>query len=189
MLISCNSITINILPVFPRPIKNALLDLIQHYNIGFHFLKMKYFLLLIVIINGFNGHRAALVKQGEIKGICGRCLDVAGARTANRTPVQIFDCNGTGAQNWTIYNDGTIRALGKCLDVNNAAKTDGTPVQLFDCNGTGAQQWKITKTGSIINTNSNKCLAVERPARRNAVHVTICGCTGRQNQKWRTCPL
>jgi hypothetical protein len=32
----------------------------------------------------------------------GRCLDVPGASTANGVRLQIFDCNGTGAQAWTL---------------------------------------------------------------------------------------
>jgi hypothetical protein len=32
----------------------------------------------------------------------GRCLDVPGASTANGVHLQIFDCNGTGAQAWTL---------------------------------------------------------------------------------------
>ena len=32
----------------------------------------------------------------------GRCLDVPGASTANGAHLQIFDCNGTGAQAWTL---------------------------------------------------------------------------------------
>jgi len=30
----------------------------------------------------------------------GRCLDVTGAATANATQIEIYDCNGTGAQQW-----------------------------------------------------------------------------------------
>jgi beta-glucanase (GH16 family) len=32
----------------------------------------------------------------------GRCLDVPGASTANGARLQIYDCNGTGAQAWTL---------------------------------------------------------------------------------------
>jgi aryl-phospho-beta-D-glucosidase BglC (GH1 family) len=32
----------------------------------------------------------------------GRCLDVPGASTANGVRLQIFDCNGTGAQSWRL---------------------------------------------------------------------------------------
>jgi len=32
----------------------------------------------------------------------GRCLDVPGASTANGVQLQLYDCNGTGAQAWTL---------------------------------------------------------------------------------------
>jgi hypothetical protein len=32
----------------------------------------------------------------------GRCLDVPGASTANGVHLQLYDCNGTGAQSWRL---------------------------------------------------------------------------------------
>ena len=55
---------------------------------------------------------------GRSRGLGGKCVDVAGANSANGTAVQLYDCNGTAAQQWTVGSDGTIRALGKCLDVD-----------------------------------------------------------------------
>lgn len=77
-----------------------------------------------------------------IVGAGGRCVDVAWAQTANGTPVQLADCNGTAAQDW-FHDDGPgpVRALGKCLDVAGGVWADGTRIQLFDCNGTGARQY------------------------------------------------
>jgi Ricin-type beta-trefoil lectin domain len=47
-----------------------------------------------------------------------RCVDVAGGRTADQTPVQLFACNGTGAQQWEFRNGAIINPQsGKCLDV------------------------------------------------------------------------
>ena len=40
-----------------------------------------------------------------ITGPGGKCLDVAGANTANGTAVQLYDCNGTNAQTWTVGSD------------------------------------------------------------------------------------
>ena len=88
---------------------------------------------------------------GAIRGLAGKCVDVAGADTANGTPVQLYDCNGTAAQNWTVGSDGTVRALGKCLDVASGGTADGTPVQLWDCNGTAAQKWVVTAARDIVN--------------------------------------
>ena len=80
-----------------------------------------------------------------ITGYGGKCVDVAGANTANGTPVQLWDCNGTAAQRWTIGADGTIRALGKCMDVSGGSTANGARVQLWDCNGTGAQRWQAQR--------------------------------------------
>ncbi|GAB3954554.1 hypothetical protein GCM10027614_61840 [Micromonospora vulcania] len=64
-------------------------------------------------------------RTGAIVGLAGKCLDVAAASSADGTAVQLYDCNGTAAQQWTIGSDGTVRALGKCLDVRDNATTDG----------------------------------------------------------------
>ncbi|MDX2595516.1 RICIN domain-containing protein [Streptomyces sp. WI03-4A] len=35
-------------------------------------------------------------------GLAGKCLDVAGANSADGTPVQLYDCNGTAAQRFQV---------------------------------------------------------------------------------------
>ncbi|MEE1775785.1 ricin-type beta-trefoil lectin domain protein, partial [Streptomyces sp. JV181] len=68
---------------------------------------------------------AAATATGPITGLAGKCVDVAGGAVANGTAVQLYDCNGTAAQQWTVGADGTIRALGKCLDVASGGTADG----------------------------------------------------------------
>ncbi|GAA2424882.1 ricin-type beta-trefoil lectin domain protein [Streptomyces macrosporus] len=125
-------------------------------------------------------------RTGRITGLAGKCLDVAGANTANGTPVQIHDCNGNAAQQWTIGTDGTIRALGKCLDVSGAGTADGTPVQIWDCNGTAAQRWVVTAARDIVNPNADKCLDVKDNSSANGTRTQIWTCAGTANQKWTT---
>ena len=76
-----------------------------------------------------------------ITGLAGKCVDVAGANSANGTAVQLYDCNGTAAQQWTVgrrrHDPGARQVPGR--DAGRTA--DGAQVQLYDCNGTGAQQW------------------------------------------------
>jgi chitinase len=123
-------------------------------------------------------------RTGQITGYGGKCVDVAGANTANGTPVQLYDCNGTAAQQWTIGTDGTFRALGKCMDVTAAGTANGTKVQLYDCNGTGAQQWQPRSDGSVVNPNSGKCLDDTGWNTANGTQLQIWDCTGGANQKW-----
>lgn len=70
-------------------------------------------------------------------------MDVAAAASANGTAVQLYDCNGTAAQNWTVAEGGSLQALGKCLDVTGAGTANGTKVQIWDCSGAANQQWHL----------------------------------------------
>jgi beta-glucanase (GH16 family) len=121
---------------------------------------------------------------GQITGIGGKCVDVAAANTANGTPVQLWDCNGTAAQRWTVGGDGTIRALGKCLDVNAGAVADGSKVQLWDCNGTAAQRWVVTAARDIVNPQADKCLDAAENSSADGTRLQIWTCAGTANQKW-----
>ncbi|CAM3834539.1 RICIN domain-containing protein [Kibdelosporangium persicum] len=120
---------------------------------------------------------------GQITGLAGKCVDVAGANTANGTPVQLYDCNGTNAQRWT-RSGNQLMALGKCLDVSGGGTANGTVVQLWDCNGTGAQQWAISGANDIVNIQANKCLDVTGNNSANGTRLQIWECTGAANQKW-----
>ncbi|WP_109506168.1 chitinase [Nocardioides speluncae] len=121
---------------------------------------------------------------GQITGIGGKCVDVAGANIANGTQVQLYDCNGTGAQRWTVGDDGTIRALGKCLDVSAGSLANGAKVQLWDCNGTGAQQWVVTSARDIVNPQADKCLDATGNSSANGTRLQTWTCAGTANQKW-----
>ena len=121
---------------------------------------------------------------GRITGIGGKCVDVAGANPANGTPVQLWDCNGTAAQQWSRPGDGTIRALGKCLDAASGGTADGTLVQLWDCNGTGAQRWAVSAANDIVNVQANKCLDAQNSSSANGTRLQLWTCYGTANQKW-----
>jgi hypothetical protein len=127
---------------------------------------------------------AMAATAGPITGLAGKCVDVAAASTANGAHVQLYDCNGTNAQSWTVGNsDNTIRALGKCLDVASASTANGAKAQLYDCNGTNAQKWAASN-GELVNTGSGKCLDATGNSSANGNQLQIWSCTGAANQKW-----
>jgi len=120
---------------------------------------------------------------GRITGYGAKCVDVAGASSANGTKIQLYTCNGTAAQTWTVGSDGTLRALGKCLDVTGAGTANGTKTQLYTCNGTNAQKWQ--RSGSaLVNVGSNKCLDATGPSSADGTPLQIWSCTGGANQQW-----
>ncbi|MFE6824051.1 ricin-type beta-trefoil lectin domain protein [Streptomyces sp. NPDC057690] len=125
-------------------------------------------------------------RSGSFAGLAGKCLDVAGGATANGTAVQLYDCNGSAAQRWTVQPDGSLQALGKCLDVVGGSAADGAKTQLYDCNATGAQRWSYNATtGDVVNTAANKCLDVTDNSSANGARGQIWSCTGAANQKWQ----
>ncbi|WP_369393670.1 lectin [Streptomyces sp. CG1] len=126
----------------------------------------------------------AQAATGTITGLAGKCLDVAGADSADGTPVQLYDCNGTNAQQWTVGSDGTIRALGKCLDVTGDSTADGARAQLWSCTGGANQKWTVTAAHDIVNPQADKCLDVTDNNSANTTRIQIWSCTGGANQKW-----
>ncbi|MEU1709232.1 lectin [Streptomyces sp. NPDC005706] len=123
---------------------------------------------------------------GTITGLAGKCLDVAGANSADGTPVQLYDCNGTAAQQWTVGGDGTVRALGKCLDVTGNSTADGAKAQLWSCTGGANQKWTVSAAHDIVNPQADKCLDVTGNNPANGTRVQIWSCGGGANQKWST---
>jgi Ricin-type beta-trefoil lectin domain/Glycosyl hydrolases family 16 len=122
---------------------------------------------------------------GPITGYGGLCVDVRGANTANFTPVQVYTCNGTDAQQWTVVQAGsTLQALGKCMDINGGGTADGTTVDLYDCNDTGAQVFIPQSNGSLYNPQSNKCLDDTNWSTTPGTQLQIWDCTGNANQEW-----
>ncbi|MEU6199593.1 glycoside hydrolase family 19 protein [Streptomyces sp. NPDC047061] len=139
--------------------------------------------LLALLVSPLATAPAAAV-TGTVTGLAGKCLDVAGAGTADGTPVQLYDCNGTGAQQWTPGADSTLRALGKCLDVTANSTADGAKVQLWTCTGAANQQWTVTAAHDIVNPAADKCLDVTDRSSANGARIQIWTCTGAANQKW-----
>jgi len=101
---------------------------------------------------GGGGGGGGTGTTGPITGYQGLCVDVRGANSANFTPVQVYTCNSTNAQQWTVVQAGsTLHALGKCMDINGGGTADGTTVDLYDCNNTGAQVFIPQSNGSLYN--------------------------------------
>ncbi|MEU1745388.1 glycosyl hydrolase family 18 protein [Micromonospora arida] len=123
-------------------------------------------------------------RTGQITGIAGKCVDVASASTANGAAVQLWGCNGTNAQTWTVAGDSTLRALGKCADITSGSTANGAKVQLWDCNGSGAQVWQAQSNGTLRNPQSNKCLDASDNSSADGTRLQIWDCFAGANQRW-----
>ncbi|MYV68125.1 hypothetical protein GT043_19740 [Streptomyces sp. SID2131] len=124
------------------------------------------------------------VPTGEVRGLGNKCLDVDDSQTADGTKIQVWGCNSTAAQQWTVAGDGALKVLGKCLDVAGGGSADGTKVQLWTCNGSGAQTWQAQADGSLRNPQSAKCLDVAGGTTADGTKVQLWTCNGTSAQKW-----
>jgi hypothetical protein len=112
------------------------------------------------------------------------CLDDSQSSTTDGNPVQIYTCNSTDAQSWTVATDGTVRTLGKCLDVWQSGTTNGTKIDLYTCNGTGAQQWTAESNGSLVNPQSGLCLDDPSASTTAGTQLQLYGCNSTNAQVW-----
>jgi Ricin-type beta-trefoil lectin domain len=135
-------------------------------------------------INTALGATSTPGHTGPITGLAGKCVDVQYSNTADGTPVQLYTCNGSGAQTWTVNSNGSVSALGKCLDVSGSGTANGTVVQLWTCNSTGAQVWAV-QGSALVNPQSTRCLDVTGGNSADGTRLEIWDCTGGANQQWR----
>lgn len=120
-----------------------------------------------------------------VRGYGNLCLDSRSSGSGNGNPVQVYTCNGTGAQQWTYVEAGsTLRVFGKCLDIPGGATAAGTKLQIWDCNSTGAQVFIHRADGTYYNPQSNKCLDDTGWSTTPGTQVSIWDCTGGANQQW-----
>ncbi|GGM21794.1 family 16 glycosylhydrolase [Dactylosporangium sucinum] len=113
-----------------------------------------------------------------------RCIDIPAANPVDGARLQMYDCNGTAAQQWTFNADGTLRAMGKCMDPAGAGSADGTPIQLVTCNGNPVQRFTLSAAGDLVNVSANKCVDIKDWNSANGAQLQLWTCGGGSNQKW-----
>jgi hypothetical protein len=118
-----------------------------------------------------------------------QCLDDPNSSTTNGTKIQMFDCNGTAAQQFrfsshdvqfTSTGTGQVHVLGKCLDAPSGAH--GTRVQISDCNGSTAQRVTVTSAGQL--ETHGMCLSASGDA-SNGSAVILAPCRETSSQIWQ----
>ncbi|WP_233226291.1 ricin-type beta-trefoil lectin domain protein [Amycolatopsis sp. CA-126428] len=111
-----------------------------------------------------------------------KCLDDYTASTTPGAVVDIWDCNSSPAQQWTVGNNA-VTINGLCLDVVGNATANGSAVDLWTCNGAGNQQWTVSN-GTLLNPASGRCLDIPGFTTANGTALDIWDCNGGANQKW-----
>ena len=113
------------------------------------------------------------------------CLDVdAPAQHTDGGRVQLWACNGSDQQSWTIRGRQVVSLAGKCLDVEaTAMRTNGGRVQVWACNGSPQQSWVLR--GGVLRNQGGKCLDANLATfKQNGGLVQVWDCNGSAQQRW-----
>jgi hypothetical protein len=122
--------------------------------------------------------------DGQITESNGLCLGNHDGLNTESNPIETGSCGDNPGQEWSVYNDGTIRTEGGCLDVVGAGTSSGTDVDWYACNASAAQDWTYQSDGELINPNSGLCLT--DPGSGTQLQVQTC--TDAANQQWTLPP-
>ncbi len=119
----------------------------------------------------------------EIKGMNDYCLDAG-----NSQKLQLWTCNGTNNQKWSIHPNNWIQndQTGQCINIPNGYAN--SILAFAGCGATGWMQW--TRVGISIpgrvafrRENTNRCLASYYPY--NLKQITTQDCNNNdQSQQW-----
>jgi hypothetical protein len=113
----------------------------------------------------------------------GMCMALA----ANGSAVVAWKCDpGASSQQWTGYNDGTLRINGRCLDVTGP----GADAEVAACTGTATQKWVIDQTsyndfGALYNTGTRTVLTDPDNSTTNGTQLVMGPDRGDQSYPWR----
>lgn len=125
-----------------------------------------------------------------------KCLDIWNGSTENRANVQIYQNNGTSAQQFKLSYDASTgyytiinMGSGKALDVYDGRAADRTNVWQYNSNGSLAQRWVITgsaATGYTIASaiNRNYVLDIYGGYAANSTNVQIYHSNNSKAQKF-----
>jgi hypothetical protein len=117
-------------------------------------------------------------RTGVIRGQNGLCLDLAGGIPFDGNQVQVFTCNDTAAQRWTLAADGTMRVSGRC-----ALLAGDNTVHIVGCEGRTTAQWKSSGQ-LLINAAGGGCLTDPSSGRASGTAVTVAPCGRSAGQRW-----
>lgn len=118
---------------------------------------------------------------GAIGGLGDLCLDLNGGVPSDGNHIQVYECNRTPAQIWTLATDGTLRVVGMWC----AAPVEDGTMHIAVCDRRPAAQWRAGPDRSLVAVASGGCLTDPSNGTRSGEWVRLASCTGAGNQRWR----
>lgn len=147
--------------------------------------KKKFFVIAIVIlfsIVGFNsmGTSHAISSNSEIySGWSGFCLDDFHNENKNNAQVDIWGCNNSLAQSWSL-NLSQIKHAGLCLTADSISN-----INLSKCNDLASQVW-LRDRNSYFNPKNQLCLGAPKASDGQLLDLMKCSIGNNKSLTWLT---
>ncbi|WP_105970915.1 ricin-type beta-trefoil lectin domain protein [Streptomyces geranii] len=122
-------------------------------------------------------------EKGQVTGLAGKCVDVQGSATAAGTPIQVYTCGTTDAQNWELTREGQLKALNVCAEPASSAQSAAVQVQPCDA-ADAAQKWTVRDDGGLRHTASGRCLDIPSSVTTDGTDLKLYDCNGTTAQRW-----
>jgi len=141
------------------------------------------------------GVRRALPGYFELRPLHAqsKCVDVSGSGTGNGTKIQLYDCNGSAAQQFVYSAEGQLRPKHynpSCVDIKGGSAGNNKQVHLWDCDGGDSEKWVINANGQFQTKAGNYCLDVTGGGTANGTWMLTNTCNASSNsQKFRLEPV
>ena len=135
----------------------------------------------------------------EPKHAPGMRLDVNGGSKDSGANIQLYEDNGSKAQQFKITASGGYYKLvcensGMAVDLTDGVGTSGTNVQQYKVDGTKAQDWRFFDAGDgyyyiVPRQNDSLALDVASGAKANKTNIRVYDQNATDAQKWKLIPV
>jgi chitinase len=116
----------------------------------------------------------------------GLCLSVTGASTSAGATADIYTCNSSVSEYWTVNSNGTITGnnSGLCLSVSGNSSTLKTTADINTCDGDAYENWTVSSGGTLVNGASGECLSVTGSSTALKATADLYTCNGSVSENW-----
>ncbi|HTJ68928.1 MAG TPA: ricin-type beta-trefoil lectin domain protein [Actinospica sp.] len=116
----------------------------------------------------------------------GLCLSVTGSATTAGSVADIYTCNSSVSENWTVNSNGTITGnnSGLCLSTSGNSSALKATADINTCDGDGYEKWTVESNGTIVNGASGLCLSVTGSSTALKATADLYTCNGSVSENW-----
>ncbi len=118
-----------------------------------------------------------------VSGESSYCLDNKNNKNLVDNPIDLWKCNDSSAQVWSISGENITHDDKYCLSVQNNDTVTSSKIVLNYCNNAPGQIWLRDKSG-FYNPNSKMCLSAPKNNDIGQLSVESCGILSSRQGVW-----